>query len=248
MKETDKQDKAKASKPKATTPKVTKAVKETKAKTATPKVTKPKADKVAKETKAKVVGGSKTKAAEPKEKKVSVAKPKSTEKVPKKAVSKTTKAVKKPVENQSQDWMEQFLREDIVGNLTADKEVTAPKLVLDRKPNEQEIVEIVARFLTSKKAEDVISIAVASKTTIADYFVIASSKNIVHSRSLAEGLDEVLSKEYGIEPLRRDGVSEGKWVALDYSAVIVHIFEKEMREYFKLEQLWANDNNVEQYE
>jgi len=112
------------------------------------------------------------------------------------------------------------------------------------RPNELELADIIAKFLVDKKAQDVIVINLENKTTIADYFVIASGKNTVHGRALAEGLDQVLSKEYGIEPLRRDGVSEGKWVALDYSAVIVHIFLQETREYFQLEKLWSSAKNI----
>jgi len=118
------------------------------------------------------------------------------------------------------------------------------------KPNETELADIIARYLVSKKAEDVIVLNLANKTTIADYFVIASSRNSVHSKALIEGVDECLSKEYKIEPLRRDGIAgttDVRWAVLDYSSVIVHIFAKETRELYRLEQLWmgAKDSIVE---
>lgn len=122
---------------------------------------------------------------------------------------------------------------------------------LSTKPNESELADIIARYLVSKKAEDVIVLNLANKTTIADYFVIASSRNSVHSKALAEGVDEILSKEYKIEPLRRDGIAgttDVRWVVLDYSAVIVHIFNKETRELYRLEQLWTgNKDNIVEY-
>jgi len=111
-----------------------------------------------------------------------------------------------------------------------------------------ELAKVIAESISDKKGSDIIAINLANISTIADYFVIASANNNIQVRSIAEHIDEVLSKLHGIEPLRREGMQEARWVALDYSTVIVHIFLNETRQFYQLERLWINETNVLKYE
>jgi ribosome-associated protein len=61
-------------------------------------------------------------------------------------------------------------------------------------------------------------------------------------------LEEKLSKEYEIDPRRREGVREGRWAVLDYSDVIVHVFCDDARDFYHLERLWESGNNLIRYE
>ncbi len=103
----------------------------------------------------------------------------------------------------------------------------------------------IAGILDEKKARDVVIIDLSEKSIIADYFVIASGRSTTAVKSLADNVDEKLSKDYGVEPLRRDGFSEAKWIAVDYGSVILHVFHEETREYYHLERLWADGANFE---
>ncbi|MBR2614801.1 MAG: ribosome silencing factor [Clostridia bacterium] len=108
--------------------------------------------------------------------------------------------------------------------------------------------QTILEYLSSKKATDILSINVSEKTIIADYYIVASGKSMSHVKSLCENLEEELSKKYQIEPLRREGIRDGRWAVLDYGDVIVHVFNDEMRLFYHLERLWDEGNNVERFE
>lgn len=107
---------------------------------------------------------------------------------------------------------------------------------------------LICNFLSSKKAKGIVYLGVESKTSLCDYFVIAGGSSKTHVKSLAENLDEKLEKEYGITPRRKDGIREGRWAVLDYADVIVHIFGDEERDFYSLERLWEDGENLVHYE
>ena len=99
----------------------------------------------------------------------------------------------------------------------------------------------IKEILENKKAEEIAEIFVREKTSITDYFVIASGKSITQVKSLAENLDFELSKIW-IEPKRIEGYKDCKWILMDYGDVIVHIFLQEVRNQYSLEDLWNKNN------
>ena len=105
-----------------------------------------------------------------------------------------------------------------------------------------ELTQEIGSYLSSKKAEDILLIDVREKTTLCDYFVIASGRNTTQVRALCENLEEHLSKQ-GLEPRRTEGVREGRWGVLDYGDVVVHIFNDESRLFYHLERLWTEGEN-----
>ena len=111
----------------------------------------------------------------------------------------------------------------------------------------QETAELACKVLADKKANDIVTLDITDMTVIADYFVIASGRSTTQVKALADYVDEKFS-ELGIEPLRREGVAEGRWVVLDYGSVIVHIFNDETRMFYCLERLWNNGTNAKKYE
>ncbi len=106
-----------------------------------------------------------------------------------------------------------------------------------------ELTQEIGSYLSSKKAEDILLIDVREKTTLCDYFVIASGRNTTQVRALCENLEEHLSKQ-GLEPRRTEGVREGRWGVLDYGDVVVHIFNDESRLFYHLERLWTEGENT----
>lgn len=111
----------------------------------------------------------------------------------------------------------------------------------------KELTEAICTFLSSKKAEDIVIADVQEKTTLCDYFIIASGRNTTQVRTLCENLEEHLSKA-GKEPLRTEGVRDGRWGVLDYGDVIVHIFNDETRLFYHLERLWGEGENIRRFE
>jgi ribosome-associated protein len=95
----------------------------------------------------------------------------------------------------------------------------------------------IISILEEKKGGDIIAIDMAKRSSITDFFVIATGKNVNHVRALAEALEEKLEPE-GIFVHRKEGLGDGRWAVLDYGDVIVHIFNADTRDYFCLEKLW----------
>ncbi len=107
-----------------------------------------------------------------------------------------------------------------------------------------EMVENIVKTLDRKKAIDIKVVRVGDLTILADYFIIASGNTNTQTKSLADEVEFQLS-QLGVKPTRTEGYSSSNWIILDYSDIIVHIFNKESREYYKLERLWADGELVD---
>lgn len=107
-----------------------------------------------------------------------------------------------------------------------------------------EKMEIIAKFLDSKKAHDIKVLKVADLTLLADYFIVCSAQSTTQVKSLSDNLLEHL-EERGEEPLKREGKQGLNWILLDYSDVIVHVFYQETREFYGLEKLWADAEEID---
>ena len=107
---------------------------------------------------------------------------------------------------------------------------------------------LICEYLSSKKAKGIVYIAVEHKTSLCDYFVVAGGTSKTHVKSLGENLEELLDKQHGLVPRRSEGVREGRWAVLDYADVIVHIFGDEERDFYNLERLWEDGENLVKYE
>lgn len=108
---------------------------------------------------------------------------------------------------------------------------------------EDRLVQMIAEAALDEKASDLVILDVNKLTVIADYFVIASGRNTVQVKSIAEHVEKKLA-EAGVFPTRREGQQEGKWIIMDYSSTILHIFRQEERDYYDLEKLWSDAGQV----
>ncbi len=108
---------------------------------------------------------------------------------------------------------------------------------------EQEmLVKAIAKVLDDKKALDIRALRVGHLTVITDYMLIASGRNILQTKALAEDVEDKMA-ELGVPLRSREGNQEGRWIVLDYGTVLVHIFHPEAREYYHLEKLWSDGSN-----
>ncbi|MCL2053590.1 MAG: ribosome silencing factor [Oscillospiraceae bacterium] len=108
---------------------------------------------------------------------------------------------------------------------------------------QNEILKLAVKILDGKKAEDIRVIGIRDLTIIADYFIIAGGTSITHARSLADELEFKL-KECGITPKNVEGGNKDGWTVLDYSDIVIHIFHKEQREFYNLERLWEDGEEI----
>jgi len=107
----------------------------------------------------------------------------------------------------------------------------------------EKLIKIV-KSLDMKKAEEIKVIGIKDLTILADYFVIANGNSSTHTKTLADEVEYQLSK-CGIEPVRRESDTGNTWIILDYSDIIVHIFYKETRNFYQLERLWADGEQLD---
>ncbi|MFI3253328.1 MAG: ribosome silencing factor [Eubacteriales bacterium] len=102
----------------------------------------------------------------------------------------------------------------------------------------------IAKALDEKKAGDVKVIRVEEITTLAEYFVIASASSNTQIKALSESCEKAMD-EIG-EPVHHiEGHRGGTWVLMDFSAVVVHIFMEEAREFYDLERLWKDGEEID---
>jgi ribosome-associated protein len=99
---------------------------------------------------------------------------------------------------------------------------------------------LAARAADGKKAADIIVQEMRRALPITDYFVIATGANNRQVDAITEAVEEALRKEAGIRPIGREGTGEQTWVLLDYGDIVVHVFQPELREFYRLESLWSD--------
>jgi ribosome-associated protein len=94
-----------------------------------------------------------------------------------------------------------------------------------------------------RKAEDIVMLDIRKVSIIADYFVICTGTSDRHVKAIAKEIDEKLG-DAGVDPINTEGMDAGEWVLMDYGAVLVHIFDKESLDYYRLVQLWSGAQPV----
>jgi len=91
-----------------------------------------------------------------------------------------------------------------------------------------------------KKAEDIVVLDLRGISTFTDFFVICSGTSEPHLKAISSGIREGLREHSGISPQASEGSVASQWVVMDYSDVLVHIFQKQKRAFYALEGLWSD--------
>ncbi len=107
-----------------------------------------------------------------------------------------------------------------------------------------ELAKEIAGILDHKKAANVRVIGIRDIPILADYFVIATGTSSTHVKSLADEVEYEL-KQKELLPDHLEGHNSNSWILMDYGSVIVHIFQKEMRDFYDLERLWVDGEQVD---
>ncbi len=107
-----------------------------------------------------------------------------------------------------------------------------------------ELAKAVIKILDGRRAKDIRLLRVDEKTIIADYFVICSGNSNTQIRALANEVEFRLG-EVGIEQYHAEGLPEATWVVMDYGSVMIHIFNRETRDFYNLEKLWREAEEID---
>ena len=110
----------------------------------------------------------------------------------------------------------------------------------------EQLAKEIAKILWHKKARGIKVLKVVDHTVLTDYFVICSGTSNTQIRGLAGEVEYQLSL-CGVKPHGMEGYNEASWVLVDYTHVIVHIFNRDTRDFYKLEKLWSDAGVVAEH-
>jgi ribosome-associated protein len=116
---------------------------------------------------------------------------------------------------------------------------TRPESEAKKAGAAQALARRIAKLALAKKAEDVVILDLRGISSACDFFVLATGRSEPQVKAVAEHIEETL-REMGERPWHVEGRTHRKWVLLDYVTVVAHIFHYETREYYRLENLWAD--------
>lgn len=102
----------------------------------------------------------------------------------------------------------------------------------------------IAALALDKKAADLVILEMKNLTSFTDYFVICTGESSTQVSAISDNITDGMKKD-GLRPAGIEGLSQARWVLLDYSDVIVHIFDRETRIYYDLEKLWLDAPRIE---
>ena len=115
---------------------------------------------------------------------------------------------------------------------------TTAKVIRMTDADKQELLDFVLKQLDDDQAQEVVTIDLEGKSSIADYMVIASGRSTRQVASIAQKLAEKL-KQNGYGPVKLEGLPAADWVLLDAGDIVVHLFRPEVRSFYNLERMWA---------
>lgn len=158
----------------------------------------------------------------------------------KKAVTKKTAAVRKPAPKKT----------TLRGKPAVRKIAAVPKKTVKPRPTPRrgsvqapdrgrELAKEISQLALSKKAFDVSVLELKDLTSVADYFVLASGATDIQVRAICHAIEDGLRAK-GVKPHHVEGMAGATWVLLDYVDVVVHIMQPRARDYYALEELWAD--------
>lgn len=106
-------------------------------------------------------------------------------------------------------------------------------------------VKLAIQCASDKKAYDLVALDLRSIASFTEFFIIATGANQRQVQAIADEIKEQLKEQLSSRPVRIEGYASGEWVLVDYGDFIVHVFNKEAREFYDLARLWLDARKVE---
>ncbi len=111
----------------------------------------------------------------------------------------------------------------------------------NKEVSSQDLSKLVAKGMSEKKGFDIVILDLRKvKNAVADFFVICSGNADVHVDAIADSVEEEVYKAAQIDPWQKEGKTNREWILIDYVDVVAHIFKKDIREYYGLDELWGD--------
>ena len=103
----------------------------------------------------------------------------------------------------------------------------------------EEMAAAIAQYASDPKALDIVELDLRGMIDYTDYFVICTGRTDRQVKAIHDAIHLRMKSEHGLLPRRVEGLPEARWILMDYLDVVVHVFTPEIREYYRLEQLWG---------
>jgi ribosome-associated protein len=103
----------------------------------------------------------------------------------------------------------------------------------------EQTTKLAAAFAAEKKAIDMVALDLRGVAGYTDFFIICQGNTDRQAKAIHDGVHLGMKKAAGVFPRRVEGVSEARWILMDYLDVVVHVFTPETREFYRLDQLWG---------
>jgi ribosome-associated protein len=105
----------------------------------------------------------------------------------------------------------------------------------------KELVDAIISVMEERLAERIAVIDLRGVSAAADWFVICQGDNTSHTTAVADAVIAELKEKHGTAPWHNEGIEDGRWALIDYTDVVVHVMLADVRAYYDLEGLWANN-------
>jgi ribosome-associated protein len=109
-----------------------------------------------------------------------------------------------------------------------------------RELSPEELARRIAEIASDKVAHDIRVFDLREIVSYTDYFVICSGGTERQTKAIHDAIYQELKDEYGLLPRRVEGLTEARWILMDYLDAVIHIFTPDARSYYRLEQLWGD--------
>ncbi|MGC6429254.1 MAG: ribosome silencing factor [Flavobacteriales bacterium] len=109
-------------------------------------------------------------------------------------------------------------------------------------PNDSDILgNVIIEGMQDIKAKEIVSINLKElDSAVCDYFIICHGTSNTHANSIADKIMEYTINVLKDKPFSKEGLQKSEWILLDYGNIVVHIFQKEIRDYYNIEKLWGD--------
>ena len=112
----------------------------------------------------------------------------------------------------------------------------------------EELLDKIIKGIQDKKGRDLVTLKINEiENSICDYFVICHGTSTTHVDAIIDSVERNVKKELNEKPYSKEGLENLTWVLMDYASIIIHVFQKEYRDFYNLEDLWA-DAPIEKYQ
>src|SRR3954453_829689 len=109
----------------------------------------------------------------------------------------------------------------------------------------EELTQAIARYAADKKAIDIVALDLRGIAGYTDFFLICSGGTDRQTKATHDGIPQGMKSEHETLPRRVEGLSEAKWILMDYLDCVVHVFTPDTRDYYRLEELWGDVPRLE---